>query len=97
MDPLLMIAGGFVAILFFSRIFRWMLSFGLKGTTLSIVSDLFTVAVAVAVYTYNAVSDGRDQQQALFTAVVAYGAAGLIVLALDLLLDARAKAKGIAR
>lgn len=97
MDLLLLIAGGFVGILFFSRIFRWLLSFVFKGAVLSIISDVLTVALGSAVYVYNSVSDGTDQQQAIGMPVLAYGTGGLVVLALDLFFDARAKAKGITR
>lgn len=97
MDLLLVIGGGFVGILFFSRIFRWLLSFVLKGMVLSIVSDALTVALGSTVYIYKTVSDGGDQQQAIAFAVLAYGGGGLIVLALDLFFDARARAKGVSR
>ena len=96
-DLAIAIGGGFVAMLFFSRIFRWLISFVLKGATLSVVSDLLTVVLGSTAYVYKTTSDGGDPQHAIALAVLGYGMGGLIVLVLDLFFDARAASKGETR
>lgn len=76
------LAGALAGMLILSRILRWVLSWFLKGSVLSIASDLLAIGAGVAAAYKLQTGDPT-------IAVIGYVVAGLAILLVDIVLDLR--------